>query len=100
MPTYIYPVIIIVVFSGLYALYLLRCAGKADDKIEELRSAADMKVADHTPRSELQRAAIEFAATRRIGDDAWAIQDAADRLDNKAFEYVVTELVKAVKVRK
>ena len=100
MPAYIYPIIIIVLFSGLYALSLFRCAGKSDDKIEELRSAADMKVADHTPRSKLQRAALEFAATRRIGDDAWAIQDAADRLDNQAFEYVVTELVKAVKVRK
>lgn len=100
MPTYVYPIIIIVFFTGLYALSLFRCAGKADDKIEELRSAEYMKVADHTPRFELQRAAIEFAAARRNHDDAWAIQDAADRLDNAAYSCVITELYKSVHVRK
>ena len=100
VPTYVYSIIIAIVLAGLYALSLFHCAGKADDKIEELRSAADMKVNDHTPRSKLQRAALEFAAARRNYGDTWAIQDLADRLDNQAFEYVVTELVKAVKVKK
>ena len=100
VPTYVYSIIIAIVLAGLYALSLFHCAGKADGKIEELRSAADMKVNDHTPQSKLQRAALEFAAARRNYGDTWAIQDLADRLDNQAFEYVVTELVKAVKVKK
>jgi hypothetical protein len=100
---------IILLISGIAAFFLIAgiiiyalcfAAHRGDNHIEKFQSASDMKVANHTPRSELQRAALEFSATRRIGDDAWAIQDAADRLDNAAFNYVVTELSKAVHARK
>ena len=100
MPTYIYPIIIIVFFSGLYALSLFRCASKADDKIEEFRSTADMKVNDSTPKSELHCAAVLFAATRRSGADDREIQEAATALDNAAYYYVITELSKSVHARK
>ncbi len=100
MPTYVYIIIVIIVLSGLYALSLLRCAGKADDKIGEFRSAADMKVNDSTPKSELHCAAVLFAATRRSGADDREIQEAATALDNAAFDYVITELAKSVRTRK
>ena len=100
MPIYVYPIIIIAVFFGLHALSLFHCAGKADDKIEELRSTADMKVKDSSPEYKLHCAAVLFAATRRSGADAREIHEAATALDNAAFEYVVTELAKSVRTRK
>jgi hypothetical protein len=100
MPTYVYFVITPIVIAGLYALSLFHAAGKADIKLEELRSAADMKVKDSSPEYKLHCAAVLFAATCRSGADAREIHEAATALDNAAFEYVVTELVKAVKVGK
>ena len=100
VPTYVYSIIIAIVLAGLYALSLFHCAGKADDKIEELRSAVDMKVKDSSPKYELHCAATLFAATRRSGADAREIQEAATALDNAAFDYVITELYKSIHVRK
>ena len=99
---------IILLISGIAAFFLIAgiiiyalcfSAHRGDNHIEKFQSASDMKISNHTPRSELQRAALELADAW-ICDNAQAIQDAADRLDNAAFNYVVTELSKAVHARK
>ena len=100
VPTYVYFIIVIIVLSGLYALSLFRCASKAGTKIEELRSAAVLKVNDSSPKYELHCAATLFATTRRSGADAREIQESATALDNAAFDYVITELYKSVHARK